>query len=167
MELSFILNQFPDFQKWVKDKKLSPKELEILTEFQKPKTFEPLLEWIAQQRPSHSEGVQILDLGGEWLLMGHGVEPSLLKEKKASLLIKGLKKLRQAEINGRDEKRAKIARRLSASSSIKIQWIRQNDRAGLFVQFHSFSLRELKQKIQQLHSIAKKTSEGPEKLWRD
>ena len=166
MELSKIFDQFPKFHRWVKDKKLSPKELAILTEFQNLSKLKPLLQWIESHKATHSQGAQILELGGELLLMNRPLSSLLFKEQKASSLIECLKKLRLSESSSRDEKKSQIVNSLDWSSSIKAQWIRQNDRGALSIHFNSFSLQDFKQKIQNLNSVYKQLDEREEKLWK-
>ena len=167
MELSKIFNQFPLFHQWMKDKKLNPKDLSILTEFETLFPIKPLLQWIEKRQPTHSQGKQILDLGGELLLMDKAFNSLLLKETTAPQLIEGLKKLRLAETSFRDEKKSDIVNRLAWTDSIKAKWIRQDDRGALSVHFHSFSLKDFKQKIQKLNSVYQQLSEGPGKLWKN
>ena len=167
MELLKVFNQFPAFHKWAKDKQLKPKDLTIVTEFKNISSLKPLLQWIESHKPTHSQGIQILELGGELLLMNKPFHSLLEKERKASSLIERLKKLRLVESCSRDDKKSKIVSSLAWSHSIKAKWIRQNDRGALSIHFQSFSLRDFQQKIQKLSSVYKQLSEGSEKLWRN
>ena len=146
MELSKIFKQFPHFHKWVKDKKLNAQNLSILTEFKNNLAFKPLIHWIEKHQPTHSQGRQILELGGECLLMNKPLSPNLLKETKASLFIEGLKKLRLRESFTRDEKKAQIVQSQDWGPRVNAQWLRQNDRGALSIQFQSFSLQDFKTK---------------------
>ena len=166
MELSKIFDQFPSFYYWVKEKKLNSKDLTILTEFKKTSDFKSLLQWIEKYQPSHSQGVQILDFGGELLLMNKVVEPSLLKNQKASSLIESLKKLRLATSSFRDEEKSNLVKSLAWTASIKAKWNRQNDRGALSIHFDTFSLKDFKQKIQKLNSIYDQLNQNSKKLWR-
>ena len=167
MELLKIFHQFPVFYKWAKDKQLNPKDLTIVTEFKSISPLKPLIQWIESHKPTHSQGIQILELGGELLLMNKPVHSLLEKEKKAASLIEQLKKLRLAESLSRDDKKSKIVNSLAWSHAIKAKWIRQNDRGALSIHFQSFSLRDFQQKIQKLNSVYKQLSEGSEKLWKN
>lgn len=166
-ELSEIFKQFPHFQKWAEDKKLNSKDLTILTEFKNINSIKTLIQWIENRCPTHSEGVQILEIGGELILMNQPINSILSKESTSSSLIASLKKLRWVESSLRDEKKSKIVSQLSHSNSLKTNWVRQGDRGALSIQFKSFSMRDLKQKIQQICSIYKQLDEGKEKLWRE
>ena len=167
MELSKIFDQFPAFQQWVENKKLNSKDLTILTEIQNLSSLKPLIEWIETHKVTHSEGVQILDLGGESILMDKTLTSFLFKEEKASSLIEHLKKIRQAESFSRDEKKSQIVKKLNLTNFIKTKWIRENDRGALSIHFNTFSLRDFKQKIQKLNSIYNQLNEGADKLWKD
>lgn len=167
MELSDIFAQHPRFHQWVKDKKLNSKELSILTEFESLTKIHPLIEWIERHKVTHSEGVQILEWAGELLLMKKPLIPLFLKQHKASLLIQELKKLRHPESSFRDERKSQIVSDLNWSSSIKAKWDRQNDKGALSIHFHTFSLKDFKQKIQKLNSIYKQLEEKTEKLWKE
>ena len=167
MELSLIFKSFPLFHKWVKEKKLNTKELTILEEFENLSKIKPLLQWIETYKVTHSEGIQILEYAGELLLMNQDLNSLFQKQKKASLLIEQLKKLRHPESSSRDEEKSQMATNLNWSPSIKAKWVRKNDKGGLSVSFHSFSLRDLKQKIQNLNSIYKQLEETSDKLWKE
>ena len=167
MELSQIFKRFPAFHSWFVKKKLNLKDLSILTEFKDSLAFEPLIEWMGKREPSHFEGRQILDLGGELLLMGKPLKALLERETKAPELIESLKKLRWAETMRRDEQKSQIVKSLKGPSSIKAQWIRQNDKGALSIHFKSCSLQDLKQKIQSLNALYKQLGDGSKKLWRD
>ena len=166
MELSEIFKQFPLFHKWAENKKLNAQDLSILTEFEISLPFKSLIQWIEKHQPTHSEGLQILDLGGECLLMRRSLSSGLLKEAKASLFIEGLKKLRLKESFARDEKKKRIVQN-QAWGVIKARWLRQGDRGALSIQFQSFSLQDFKQKIQKLNSVYESLNKEPEKLWGD
>ena len=94
MELKEIFKKHPLFHKWSQEKKLNSTDLNILTEFKKIDTFKALIEWIEKHPTSHSEGKQILELGGELLLMNQAIQAILKKNKQAKTLITDLKKLR-------------------------------------------------------------------------
>lgn len=166
MKLSEYFEQFPVFHKWVKEKKLNPKDLTILTEFKHISSFKPLLKWIEAHKPTHSQGIQILELGGELLLMNKSLNPLLLKVQKVPLLIKHLKQLRHPESSFRDEQKSKIINRLTWPSSVQAKWIRQNDKGALSIQFKVSSMKDFKQKIQNLNSVYKHLNESSEKLWK-
>lgn len=167
MELPLIFKRFPLFHKWVKEKKLNVKELTILEEFDSLSQIKPLLQWIENHKVTHSEGGQILEYAGELLLMNQNLDSLFQKQEKARTLIEQLKKLRHPENSARDEKKSQIVNSLSWNPSIKAKWIRQNDKGGIAISFHSFSLRDLKHKIQNLNSIHKQMEENPNKLWKE
>ena len=161
-----VFRSFPAFREWVKDKKLSPKEIGILTEFPPKNPPKSLLKWIEKHRPGHSEGAQILDLAGELILMGQTTDGLLSKETKAVKLIQALKKRRMTVSAGRDEEKAKTVARMGWPPSIKARWVRENDRGALMIQFKSFSLRDFRQKIQKLETALQELEQGSNKLWQ-
>ena len=165
MKLSKIFDQFPKFHEWAENKKLTPKELSILTEFKNSSPIQPLIQWIEIHRPTHSQGTQILELGGELLLMDKSFHSLLSKKTKVSFFIEQLKKLRLKESSARDENKSKTVNSLPWPSSIQARWIRQGDRGALSVRFQSFSMKDLKQKIQKLESIYNQLNEKTERLW--
>ncbi|MCY4321899.1 MAG: hypothetical protein OXC37_05835 [Bdellovibrionaceae bacterium] len=93
MEIKEIFKQYPLFHKWSLEKKLNSSDLSILTEF-KNFSFKPLVEWIESHFVSHSQGKQILELGGELILMDKSIQTLLKKHDHAESLIKELKRLR-------------------------------------------------------------------------
>jgi len=167
MKLSEIFNRFPKFKKWADSKKLNSKELTILTELKNCHSLSSLIQWIENHKPTHSQGIQILELGGELFLMDKLFESLLTKEIQPHSLIEQLKKLRLPETYSRDKKKSQIVKSLSWPPSIQARWLRQGDRGALSVQFKSFSMKDFKQKIQKLNSIYDQLRKEPEKLWKD
>ena len=94
MKLKDIFKKHPLFHKWSQEKKLNSTDLNILTELKKADSFKLLVEWIEKHPVSHSEGKQILELGGELLLMNKSIHKLLKKCDQANTLIKELKILR-------------------------------------------------------------------------
>ena len=107
MELKDIFKEYPLFHKWSLEKKLNSTDLSILTEFKNISSFKALIEWIEKRHVSHSEGKQILELGGELLLMNQSIQAILHKNNQASDFIKELKKLRFPLHYQRREKKLK------------------------------------------------------------
>ena len=165
MELKTILKQCPDFQQWVEDKKPGPASLSVLTEFSDTKTLQEVLNWIGQHRPSHSQGVQILELAGELLLMGTSLNTLFETTSNPESLLKQLKILRYPLTLKQDEKKSQIVQSLPWPRQMKGRWVRQNDRTGLEVQFRSFSLKDLKQKIKNLQHIYSQLEQKGNNLW--
>ena len=112
------------------------------------------MKWIGEQKPSHSHGVQILEMGAELLLMGKKLDEIMFKEENAKNLLKKLRMLRQPESSQRDQHKEEIIKKLPWPTGIKGTWLRQNDRSGLEIRFQSFSFKELDQKIKSLQSIS-------------
>lgn len=165
MKITDILKQFPDFQQWVKDKKLTSSHLSPLTEFSDIQRLQALLNWIGRNRPSHSQGVQILELAGELLLMGISLDAAFETTQNPEILLKKLKKLRHPLASTEEERKSNIVQALSWSKQMKGRWIRQNDRTGLEVQFQCFSMKEFKQKIQNLQHIVRQMEEQKKNPW--
>ncbi|MBC6415318.1 MAG: hypothetical protein GDA46_02890 [Bdellovibrionales bacterium] len=162
MKLDTLFKQFPSFHKWTLQKKLNEKNLTILTEFQDIKKIQALIQWIENHHVSHSQGIQILELGGELLLMNKSLL-SVLKEKQQSQkLIEKLKEMRFPKSSLREKEKKQILNKLQLGKSIKAKYIREKDRTGLQLEFKSFSLKDFNQKIQKLNSLSKQTS-----LWQN
>lgn len=157
MQLSQILNQVPEFKSWAQKKKLSQKDMDILTEFKNITDIKPVLNWIAKHQSSHSQGEQILELSGELLLMKKSLTHILQTETNSKNLIEKLKKLRHPLSSTQDENKQNLVKNLSKNwpASIKTKWLRQNDKGCLEICFKSFSLKDLEQKIKSLEQIKK------------
>ena len=160
MKLELIFKEFPVFNKWAVEKKLNATHLSILTEFNQLETIKNLIHWIETHLVSHSEGVQILDLAGELLLMDKNITPLLKQHQTTTPLIKELKKLRFPNSSLSEEKKRELLNKMDLGSSIQAKWMRQKDRTGLQLQFTSFSPRDFKQKIEKLKSLYNEN-----KLW--
>ena len=165
MEIDTILKQFPDFQRWMKDKKLASSHLSLLTEFSDIQALQTLLSWIGWNRPSHSQGIQILELAGELLLMGVSLNTAFEATEKPEILLKNLKKLRHPLASNKEEQKTRMIQALPWAEQMKGRWIRQNDRTGLEIQFRCFSIKEFKQKIQSLQHIIQEMEEKKKDPW--
>ena len=84
------MNTFSD---WVRDKKVSPKQVSILSEVNSAHIV-PILKWIGVHQPSHGYGVQILELGAELLLMKQSL-PNISKYLDAKTLLDDLKNIQK------------------------------------------------------------------------
>ena len=164
MKINDILKQFPDFEQWVKDKKLDFASLSLLTEFSDIQTIQTLLAWISRNRPSHSQGIQILELAGELLLMGSPLDALFETTQTTEDLLKNLKKRRYPLSSKKEEDKAHIIQSLPWPKQMKGRWIRQNDKTGLEVQFRCFSMKDFKQKIQNLQHVISEIEEK-NNLW--
>jgi len=158
MKLDLIFKEFPSFYQWTLDKKLNETDLSILTEFHQLSEIKDLIVWIEKHFVSHSQGVQILDLAGELLLMNKNIKPVL--EKNPEQLIKKLREMRFPESFLREKRKREILEKLGGS--IHTQWVREKDRTGVQIQFKSFSPQDLKQKIEKLKELYKK-----KELWEN
>ena len=165
MKIKDVLKQFPDFEKWVKDKKLEFASLSLLTELSDIQIAQPLLAWISRNRPSHSQGIQILEMTGELLLMGRSLNALFETTQNPEDLLKNLKQLRYPLTSGQEEQKTKIVKALPWPKQMKGRWIRQNDKTGLEVQFRCFSMKDFKQKIQNLQHIISELEEKRNDLW--
>ena len=162
MKIDLIFKEFPIFYKWTVKKQLNETHLSILTEFKDSNQLKNLISWIENHNVSHSQGVQILDLAGELLLMGKNITPLLEKHRESDTLIKELKKLRFPESSLREERKKKLLNKLNLAESIEAKWIREKDRTGIQIQFKSFSAKDLKQKIEKLNRFYNEKT-----LWED
>ena len=148
-----IFQQFPDFHKWVTDKKPDPGALSLFRELSDTNKARDLLTWLGQNRPSCSLGVQILETAGELLLMGKDLSSVFKETERPERLLKKLMKLRYPQATKRDEQKAKEIQRLPWPGGIKARWFRQNDTAGLEIRFVCFSPKDFQRKIQGLDRV--------------
>ena len=153
MNISSIFKKSPLFYNWTQQKKVQEGELSILGEFKDFKLIQALLEWIVKHSPTHSEGLQILETGGELLLMNHNIQTFLKQNQKAEDLIKELKRLRYPISSVQQDRQKAILNQLALGRHFKIKALRQGDQSGLAIEFKSFQLTDLKQKIQKLELI--------------
>ena len=160
-----IFHQFPDFHKWVTDKKPDPGALSLFRELSDTNKARDLLTWLGQNRPSCSLGVQILETAGELLLMGKDLSSVFKETERPEGLLKKLMKLRYPQATQRDEEKGKQVLSLPWPGGVKARWLRQNDTSGLEVRFVCFSLKDFKRKVQGLDLVHKQMKEDGGKLW--
>ena len=125
----------------------------------------PLLEWIARHRPSHSQGAQILETGGELLLMGRSLAPLLQKETSSKSLLAGLRSLRFPLAAAKARQREEILKSLPWPRAMKARQLREGDQAGLEIAFQSFSLKDFSGKIKSLERICEQLKSQPDDFW--
>ena len=153
MTLSDVFKKSPRFYNWTQQKSLQASHLSLLEEFEDFTALQTLLEWIAQHSPTHSEGLQILETGGELILMGHSIQALLQKNQQSKTLIQELKKLRYPIRSAQQDRQKKILSEIALGKDFKIKTLTQGDQSGLSIEFKSFQLRDFKQKIQKLNNI--------------
>ena len=154
---------FPSFNQWQKDKKLP--HLSILTELKDHKSLSLLLNWLGEHRPTHSQGLEILQLSGELLLMGKNLDSLFKQTTQAEKLLLKLRQLRNPLSSQKMELKSRLIQDLPWLPQIKGRWVRQNDSTGLEIQFKSFSLKDLQQKIKNLNKVYDEIEK--KKLWKD
>ena len=142
----------PLFCKWLEEKKLSSSELSILKQLSEEQAL-PLLDWIGAHSPSHSQGVEILELSGELLLMDKLPRAVFQALQEPKALLKKLRGLRYPLTLGEDEKKFQYIKTLPWSKQLKGQWIRKNDKSGLHITFTVFSLKDFHGKIKSLETL--------------
>ena len=146
MKIDLIFKEFPAFYKWTVKKQLNETHLSILTEFKDSNQIKNLIFWIENHTVTHSQGVQILDLAGELLLMSKNINPLLEKHQESDTLIKKLKKLRFPESSLREERKKELLNKLNLAESIEAKWIREKDRTGIQLQFKKLLRKRFKTK---------------------
>lgn len=160
-----IKRKHPLFFKWAEEKQLSEKKLRILKQLSEKESL-PLLSWIAKNRPSHSQGAEILELSGELLMMDQLPLDIFPNSKEPAALLKKLKRLRYPLSFAKDESRSEYLKTLPWSKGLKGKWIRLNDKSGLNIHLTAFSLKELSEKIKALETLYKQLKkEGA--LWKN
>ena len=165
MKWDQIKKQYPLFFKWAEEKKLSEKEIRILKQLSEKESL-PLLSWIAEYRPSYSQGVEILELSGELLLMGQLPLDIFQNSKEPATLLQKLKKLRYPLSVGKEEERSEYLKKLPWPRGLKGKWIRWNDKSGLHIHFQAFSFRELSEKIKAMETLYKQLKKS-RKFWKN
>ena len=153
------------FCKWAEEKKLSSKELRILNQLPKEQAH-PLLDWIASYKPSHSQGVEILELSGELLLMECLPAEIFQSHQEPNSLLKKLRQLRYPLTLGADERKSQYIKTLSWSKKLKGQWIRKNDKSGLNISCTAFCLKDFYENIKSLERLYTQIKKE-ETLWKN
>lgn len=153
------------FARWMKEKKLSSDNLKVFKSLSR-KQILPVLDWISSHRPSHSEGVEILELAGELLLMDRLKTDTFQAASSVKALLERLRLLRYPLSLGGDEKKKAYLKGLPWSSGMKGQWIRERDRSGLSIHLTAFHQSSLREKIKNLETLYLRIKEE-KVLWED
>lgn len=155
-----------EFQDWVSLKELGSKDLAILRSFAEIDALRPLCTAVAVKSASKSTGVQILEWGGELLLMNLPEASVLpLANEDADSWCTRLKALRHPETTAGEEVARKKWLSLPWPSLSQIKWIRKGDESGLEIRFMVSSREDLRKKLKGLEHVQKMMDEQQEPEW--
>ena len=164
MLIQDILQKYPRFASWAQQKKFHTNELEILEEVSDETFLHQLLTWIATHKISYSHGKTCLELAIELHLMNQDLQ-DIFSTQDPGILIQKLHTLRNPLTSKKHEEKSQIVQKLPWSSGVQARWKRFNDKAGLEVSFKSFSLKDLKAKLENLNKIYSKLEDKKDSLW--
>ncbi len=149
--VSFITSLNQDFLTWLHEKNLRAQDLAsaILV---KPEQLEKFLSAFLQLAPSKSEGVQILELLADLILLEKTDEALLSSlQKNAPAALGKLKELRYPQATTRDRLQSHL--NLSWPQNVNAKFQRRGDRAGFDLQVFVGNSNELKKTINHLEKV--------------
>ena len=146
------LNAAPaDFQTWVNQKTLGPRDLAVL--LATPTEFHPFLSALAQMNFSRGEGVRALELGADLFLMGRPLNDLMPSGDDRGKYLAQLEKWRRPNSLGSDEQWSQAVRLWPWPAHVQGKWQRFGDQSGLEVNIRSTSAQDFNKKLKSLLSI--------------
>lgn len=142
-----------NFLNWLHQKAIAAQDLAPLHALDVERLhsyFEPIL----MARPSKTEGIQILELLVDLILLekSESLLQEALKGPTANLVLKNLKELRYPQTAARDQQQAQ--NQLNWPGQVTAKFQRRGDRSGYDLHFFASHPSELKKTLQQLEKVA-------------
>lgn len=138
-----------DLQIWLAEKCVGPQELAIFLAVS-PTQLTACFTKLLTETHSRNQGMQILELYGELLLMGKSEE--LLLQGQGEQWLQNLKQLRFPASHLADKKAQQNLTQWPWPASVQSKWIRKGDKAGVEIKFFASTPQEFKRT---LHSLRK------------
>lgn len=145
-----ILNTPPDFQKWLEEKKFSPRELLPLLAVGNLEEIEPLLIHLSKTHLSKTLAAQALEWSIELYLMGLPLERILAKSDNWWAF---LQRLRRPMETQQIEKREQFLREVPFPARTSGQWLKDSDQPVLEIKTQARSPQELLQQLDKLKTV--------------
>lgn len=188
-----LANSPISFQNWVDSKNLSQGDLAILRSFksfsEKPSSerstnfFFSVCKKISQTQPTRSQGVKILNLAGELILINTqathnhslGEEELSTPSNESIPYLKGadsqqwyesLYQLRFPNTYKKDQSQQEKCNQLPWPKSTQARWVREGDTSGIKVSFIAESQKDFETKIEGLKHIQATVQKKSSSLWK-
>lgn len=154
-ELLTLLRLSPvEFQDWVDEKGISPRDLSALLALnERVSEFHVFLKAMTELRFSRNEGVRCLELGAELFLMGRPLSDLLPSGVDPAKYLRQLEEWRRPNASASDRDLREEVERWPWPSQVQGQWQRFGDQSGLEVKIRSTSPEDFNKKLERLLSI--------------
>jgi hypothetical protein len=149
--LALVLSTPGEFQKWVEDKKFSPRDLFPLLAVRDLEPFIPVLLHLSSSGLSRSLAAQALEWSAELYLMDVPVEKILSDEKN---WWSSLRRLRRPKESAQAEKRDRFLKETPLPSRTSGQWLESSDQPSLEIKMQAKSPEDLLQLLNKLKSVS-------------
>ncbi|MDE0118956.1 MAG: hypothetical protein OXM55_02980 [Bdellovibrionales bacterium] len=142
------------FQAWVNKKAIHLSELRILNSLEDMKQIHFIFEWIAEQSPSHSQGIKILELGVELFLMSLDPDKILKSYFSPEKVIQEMEKKRNPLSSSQDQVNKNNLKKVIWPSQVSTQWQRRGDTTGLEIKIWCRNQKEWEEKIHRVNQLS-------------
>ena len=143
------------FQNWIDQKKVTPKDLSSLTSCFQWKNNPLFFNRFLAFNPSRQEGTQILELLLEFLEMNHSLHDLPTNHTNTSAWLSSLKEKRYPLSSTKDAKNSHKVKQILWPSFVSAQWKRQGDETGIEIKFFALSQKDFSKKIKNLERFTK------------
>lgn len=148
--LDLVLQTPPDFQRWLEEKKFSPRDLLPLLAVSDLKAIEPLLMHLPKTGLSKTPAVQALEWSIELYLMGLPLEQLLTKNDNWWAFLQRLRRPMESE---QIEKRERFLREAPFPPRTTGQWLTDSDQPVLEIKTLARTPEELLSQLDKLKTI--------------
>lgn len=142
-----------EFQDWVSEKDLGPRELSVLLALPAPGEFHPFLRAMTSVPLSRSEGTRVMEVGAELFMTGRPLNDLLPSGTDGSAYLRQLEKWRRPNSLGMDDQWRETVKLWPWPSQVQGKWQRFGDQSGLDVSIRSTSPDDFRKKLKTLLSI--------------
>lgn len=142
-----------EFQNWVDDKKMAPRDLGALLALNDVRDIEPLLLEMPKLGISRFEGARALELFIELYLMGRPLNDLLPTSNNGGLYLRRLEQWRRPAANEQDEEWRKTVEQWPWPAQVKAEWQRFGDQSGLEIKIRTTSPDDFQKKLERLAEI--------------
>lgn len=148
-----LLDVPENMQVWIEEKDLSFRDLMILLSFDSLKTLQPCFNFMTETLCSKSEGVKILELYGELILLDRDAHTTLSVATNASEAIRGLEFLRYPVRKSTQNTLEEKLKTVEMPMRTQARFLTQGDETSLELKLQAKNPEDLKKRLESLQKM--------------
>ncbi len=140
-------------QKWVEEKDLSVRDLMILLSFDSLKSLQPCFQFLSEKSCSKSEGVKILELYGELVLLDRDAATALSLATSAGEALRSLEFLRYPMRKSMQNNLEEKLKSVEMPVRTQARFLTQGDETSLELKLQAKNPEDLKKRLESLQKL--------------